>query len=234
MIGYLPDSFGVYEQMSVWEYLDFFCAAFRIAPKRRKRRVDEVLKLTDAAYMLDYQVASLSRGMHQRIGLAKTLLHDPQLLVLDEPAGGLDPYARIEMRKTIQRLRDIGKTILLSSHILPELASVCDLVGILENGRLLAQGTVEEITATLKEKMVLVLTVDSDPADALKTCRGFDGVTEAVASGPEIRLTFAGTRSEIADLNTLLVERGVRVVALREEEADLEQVFLSVTGRGKR
>jgi ABC-2 type transport system ATP-binding protein len=230
MVGYLPDIFGVYDQMSVWEYLDFFCAAYRIKPKERQERIDEALRLTDAAYMLDYQVASLSRGMRQRIGLAKTLLHDPEVLILDEPAGGLDPKARIEMRNTISRLRDLGKTILLSSHILPELASVCDLVGILKHGRLVAQGTVAEITDTLREKLILVLAVDGNTPRAVMTCLNFPNVEEAIASGNEIRLVFSGTRSEVADLNATLVGKGVRVVSLKEAETNLEQVFLTVTG----
>ncbi|MCK5804897.1 MAG: ABC transporter ATP-binding protein, partial [Lentisphaeria bacterium] len=233
MIGYLPDIFGVYEQMTVWEYLDFFCAAYRIAPKQRKGRIDEVLRLTDGQYMMDYQVASLSRGMRQRVGLAKTLLHDPEVLILDEPAGGLDPKARIEMRLTIQRLRDMGKTILLSSHILPELASVCDLVGICKQGRLMACGTVAEITDTLREKLVLSLTIDGGTPKAVKCCLDFPNVDEATASGNEVRLIFSGTRREVADLNTALVSKGLRVVSLKEEEADLEQVFLSVTGESE-
>ena len=231
MIGYMPDVFGVYDQMSVWEYLDFFCAAYRIAPKLRQERVASALDLTDAAYMLDYQVASLSRGMRQRIGLARTLLHEPEVLILDEPAGGLDPSARIDMRRTIQRLRDLGKTILLSSHILPELASVCDLVAILKEGRLLACGTVREITQNLREQLILIVTVDSDAAEAVKCCLESANVKDAVASGNEMHLTFTGTRAEIADLNATLVARGVRVTSIHEEEADLEQVFLSVTSR---
>ncbi len=234
LIGYMPDMFGVYEQMSVWEYLDFFCAAYRISPKKRESRIREVLKLTEARYMLDYQVASLSRGMRQRIGLAKTLLHDPEVLILDEPAGGLDPNARIEMRNTIQRLRDLGKTIMLSSHILPELASVCDLVGILKKGTLLAQGTVRDITDNLREELVLVLGVDSEISKAVRCCLGFPNVKEAIASGNEIRVLFAGTRSEMADLNNMLVKRDVRVTSLKEEEVDLEKLFLTVTGDSKK
>ncbi|OGV71852.1 MAG: hypothetical protein A3K19_01140 [Lentisphaerae bacterium RIFOXYB12_FULL_65_16] len=233
MIGYLPDIFGVYDQMSVWEYLDFFCAAYRIPPRERGNRIDTALTLVDGKYMMDYQVTSLSRGMRQRIGLAKTLLHDPDVLILDEPAGGLDPNARIEMRRTIQRLRDLGKTILLSSHILPELASVCDLVGIIHGGIMRAQGTVSEITANLREQLVIVLVVDSSVPQAVKCCMEFPHCKDAVASGNEIRIIFAGTRGEVADLNKLLVERGVRVVSIKEEEADLEKVFLTVTGRDK-
>ncbi|MFA5206823.1 MAG: ABC transporter ATP-binding protein [Lentisphaeria bacterium] len=231
MIGYMPDIFGVYDQMSVWEYLDFFGAAYHIPPKARAARIHEVLEITNAHHMLDYQIASLSRGMHQRIGLAKTMLHDPLVLILDEPASGLDPHARIEMRKTIMRLRELGKTILLSSHILPELASVCDLVGILEKGRLVAQGTVADITRQIKENLELRLTVDSDPAQALAVCQAFAGVAKATADENELRLTFTGARATIADLNAKLVMAGVRVLELKEEEANLEQVFLSVTGQ---
>ncbi|NLF16814.1 MAG: ABC transporter ATP-binding protein [Lentisphaerae bacterium] len=229
-IGYLPDIFGVYDQMSVWEYLDFFCAAYRIRPAAREARIREALHLTDSTYMLDYQVISLSRGMRQRIGLAKTLLHDPAVLILDEPAGGLDPHARIEMRRTIERLRDVGKTILLSSHILPELASVCDLIGILKNGRLVAQGSVAEITEQLREKIVLVATVDGGVPKAVRLCLQHPGVDEASAAGDEIRIVFSGTRPAVADLTERLVTGGVRVMSLREEEPDLEQVFLTVTG----
>ncbi len=234
MVGYLPDMFGVYDQMSVWEYLDFFCAAYRIPPARREERIREALRLTDAAYMLDYQVVSLSRGMRQRVGLAKTLLHDPEVLILDEPAGGLDPHARIEMRQTIQRLRDVGKTILLSSHILPELASVCDLVGILKNGRLVAQGSVAEITDRWREKLILVIVVDGSVPRAVRLCLEFPGVDEAAADANEIRVVFSGTRSAVADLNARLVQAGVRVLSLREEEPDLEQVFLTVTSEPAR
>jgi len=229
-VGYLPDIFGVYDQMSVWEYLDFFCAAYRIPAAQREARIREALRLTDGTYMLDYQVVSLSRGMRQRVGLAKTLLHDPEVLILDEPAGGLDPHARIEMRRTIERLRDVGKTILLSSHILPELASVCDLVGILKNGRLVAQGSVAEITDKLREKLILVATVDGGVPKAVRLCLEAPGVDEAAAAGNEIRIVFAGTRTAVADLNARLVAGGIRVMSMREEEPDLEQVFLTVTG----
>jgi len=231
MIGYLPDEFGVYEQMSVWEYLDFFGAAYRIPRAQRESRIRTALSLTEATHMLDYQVASLSRGMHQRVGLAKTLLHDPAVLILDEPAAGLDPHARIEMRKTIHRLRDLGKTILLSSHILPELASVCDLVGIIEKGRLLACGTVNEITERIRENLILLITVaEPQTEQTVRLCRQFRQVREVSCEGEDVRVIFAGARAEVADLNALLVNQGVRVMSLREEQANLEQVFLTVTG----
>jgi len=231
MIGYMPDVFGVYDQLTVWEYLDFFCAAYRIPPPERPARIAQVLEWTEATDMQDYQVSSLSRGMHQRVGLARTLLHDPEILILDEPASGLDPYARVQMRETIRRLRRAGKTILLSSHILPELASVCDAVGILEKGRLAAVGAVDEITRRRKEHMVITVLVDSNPEEAVRVCRAVPEVEDVRVSGNELRVRFSGTRAQVADLNRALVERGVRVMELREEEVDLETVFLSVTGR---
>ncbi len=233
LIGYLPDEFGVYDQMSVWEYLDFFGAAFRIPTKERRRRIDEVLELTESRHMIDYQVNSLSRGMHQKIGIAKTLLHDPLVLILDEPANGLDPHARIEMRRTILRLKEIGKTIMLSSHILPELGSICDLVGIIEKGQLLTQGTVAEISRSLKENIHLEIMVDSKVEEAAEICKAFENIQNVSFAGNELRAEFHGLRNKLADLNTYLVEKGVRVMSIKETEVDLENVFLGVTGRDK-
>ena len=231
IVGYMPDYFGVYDQMSVWEYLDFFCAAYHIPVKERQKRVAEVLEITNSANMIDYQVSSLSKGMTQRIGLAKTLLHNPEVLILDEPAAGLDPYARIEMRQTITRLRDIGKTIMLSSHILPELAGVCDLVGILEKGRLLAFGTVDEVTRQVQESMRLVLTVAAGIDVAQQIATAFPGVQSVEANDNELHVVYNGARGNLPDLLSSLVTGGVRLSEFREDHADLEEVFLSVTHR---
>ena len=231
MVGYMPDITGVYDQMSVWEFLDFYGAAFKIAPKERKRRIEEVLALAGASEMIDYQVASLSRGMRQKVGLAKTLIHDPAVLILDEPAGGLDPNARIEMRRAIAGLRKLGKTILLSSHILPELASICDVVGILNKGRLLAQGTVREISSRIQENLSIRLVVDSDPRQALALLGRVEGVENAVlADVNEINITFTSGREMAASLLRLLMENGVAVRWFAENEVDLENVFLNITG----
>ena len=229
IVGYMPDNFGVYDQMSVWEYLDFFCAAYHIPAKQRATRIQEVLGITGAAHMIDYQVASLSKGMTQKIGLAKTLLHDPKVLILDEPASGLDPYARIEMRRTIVRLRNLGKTIMLSSHILPELAGVCDLIGILEKGRLLAFGTVEEVTRKVQENLKIVISVLSGMDKALAICKKTPGVTRPVAHENELQFTYMGPRGTLPKLLASLVQGGVEVSEFREDQANLEQVFLSVT-----
>jgi len=231
-IGYMPDITGVYEQMSVWEFLDFYGAAFKIPPKKRKGRIEEVLDITNSKQMIDYQMTSLSRGMRQRIGLAKTLIHDPAILILDEPAGGLDPNARIEMRQTIGRLKDLGKTILLSSHILPELSSVCDRVGIIFKGKLLVQGTVKEISRQLQENLVVEVTVDSDVEHAeglLKRIEGVDSVTKIDAS--QLSFVFNGTRNQISGVLTLLMQNGASVRWFAENEADLENVFMGITQR---
>lgn len=231
-IGYMPDITGVYDQMSVWEFLDFYGAAFKIAPKQRKIRIGEVLELTNSKEMIDYQMTSLSRGMRQRIGLAKTLMHDPKILILDEPAGGLDPNARIEMRQTIGRLKDLGKTILLSSHILPELASVCDRVGIILKGKLLVQGTVQEISKQLQENLVIELTVDSDADDARIVLERIEGVASVKKlDNTELSFVFNGTRNEISGVLGLLVENGVVIRWFSENEADLENVFMGITQR---
>ncbi|OGV52167.1 MAG: hypothetical protein A2X49_05825 [Lentisphaerae bacterium GWF2_52_8] len=239
-IGYMPDITGVYEQMSVWEFLDFYGAAFKIAPKLRKKRIEEALELTKSTQMLDYQVASLSRGMRQRIGLAKTLIHDPSVLILDEPAGGLDPNARIEMRQTIERLRKLGKTILLSSHILPELASVCDLVGIISKGCLIAQGTVQEISRQIQENLIIQITVDSDMGPAEELLHRITGVENIRrADKNEFSVTFTGARDQVGSVLRLLVENGVKVRWFAENEANLEEVFMDLTtktekaGKGK-
>lgn len=231
-IGYMPDITGVYEQMSVWEFLDFYGAAFKIPPKQRKMRIEEVLDITNSKQMIDYQMTSLSRGMRQRIGLAKTLIHDPNILILDEPAGGLDPNARIEMRQTIGRLKDLGKTILLSSHILPELSSVCDRVGIIFKGKLLVQGTVKEISRKLQENLVVEVTVDSDADNAeqlLKRIEGVESVTRVDAT--QLSFVFNGTRNQISGVLSLLMQHGIPVRWFSENEADLENVFLGITQR---
>ena len=231
-VGYMPDIFGVYDKMSVWEYLDFFGAAYKIPSSARKKRVSEVLELVHSSHMIDYQVASLSRGMRQKIGLAKTMLHDPEILILDEPAGGLDPQARIEMREIIIHLKSLGKTIMLSSHILPELGTICDLVAIVAKAELKAFGTVDEVSASLTEKLRYSLTVDGDAEYAESLVSQYENVEEVSRSQSDILFTYRGTRSDIADVIAGLVQNNVRVTSMSEEEIDLEAVFMKVTAEG--
>src|SRR5271156_3839906 len=158
-IGYMPDFFGVYDDMKVTEYLEFFAAAYRIKGAARRKICEEVLELVDLTYKRDALVTSLSRGMTQRLGLARTLLHDPQVLLLDEPASGLDPRARIEIRGLLKELRNMGKTILVSSHILPELADICNKIGIIERGKLLFDGDVQSAIRQVQQHTVMAVAV---------------------------------------------------------------------------
>src|SRR5580765_7621220 len=176
-IGYMPDFFGVYDDMKVTEYLEFFAAAYRITGPDRRKKVDQVLDLVDLGYKRDALVTSLSRGMTQRLGLARVLLHEPQVLLLDEPASGLDPRARIEMRKLIKKLRGMNKTIMVSSHILPELADICNKIGIIERGRLIFNGTVDEAIRKVRGNFVFVVAVgDGRTAEAARRIEGFPEV----------------------------------------------------------
>lgn len=230
MIGYMPDITGVYEQMSVWEFLDFYGAAFRIRPDVRSKRIKDALELAGASQMIDYQVASLSRGMRQKVGLAKTLIHDPQVLILDEPAGGLDPQARVEMRKAIRSLKDLGKTILLSSHILPELASICDRVGILNKGKLLAQGTVRDIADVVHEALSISVTVDNDPQKAMDLVKTLDGVESVtVGDANQFFLRYHGAREKAGSILSHLMKNDIHVRWFAENETDLENVYLNMT-----
>ena len=166
VIGYMPDFFGVYDDMKVIEYLEFFASAYRIKGPARRKICEEVLELVDLTYKRDALVTSLSRGMTQRLGLARTLLHDPQVLLLDEPASGLDPRARIEMRALLKELRNMGKTILVSSHILPELADICNKIGIIEQGCLLVNGEVTDVMKQVRTDIVLNIAVAERMTDA--------------------------------------------------------------------
>src|SRR6059058_6169538 len=166
LMGYMPDFFGVYDDMKVIEYLEFFAAAYRIKGAERRKKCEQVLELVDLGYKRDALVTSLSRGMTQRLGLARTLLHDPQVLLLDEPASGLDPRARIEMRALLKELRSMGKTILVSSHILPELADICNKIGIIEQGCLLVNGALSDVMKQVRTDIVLNIKVTERQTDA--------------------------------------------------------------------
>src|SRR6187401_3138115 len=178
-IGYMPDFFGVYDDMKVIEYLEFFAAAYRIKGPERKKKCEQVLELVDLGYKRDALVTSLSRGMTQRLGLARVLLHEPQVLLLDEPASGLDPRARIEMRELLKELRNMKKTILVSSHILPELADICNKIGIIERGQLLFDGDVQTAIRQVRQRHILKVSVAGDQqAAAAKAVSGYPEVGE--------------------------------------------------------
>jgi len=229
IIGYMPDSFGVYDDLLVWEYLDYFGALYHLGPAQRKRATDDVLELTDLTVKRDAQVMSLSRGMKQRLCLAKTLLHDPEVLLLDEPASGLDPHARIEIRELIRELCRMGKTVLVSSHILTELADFCTSIGIIEAGRLLAAGRIDDITSELTGHVIIEITVKGDPALALEALSERPEIVRTTSDGRVIRAEFNGPADDVDELLEYLVGRGVRVLGFTRSGADLEDIFLKIT-----
>jgi ABC-2 type transport system ATP-binding protein len=229
VIGYMPDFFGVYDDMKVWEYLDFFAMAYKIDPARRPRIIDDVLELTDLGGKKDAYVEALSRGMKQRLCLAKTLVHDPKVLLLDEPASGLDPRARIEMRELLQELRRMGKTILISSHILTELSDFCNTIGIIEQGKLLVSGPVKEIMKKLHGARVLEVKVKSDVDEASDIISAHDKVQRIEVEDNLIRVFVDFELEDHSAIMEALVVKGVKVSTFREIEVDLEDIFMRVT-----
>lgn len=234
LVGYMPDRFGSYDNMRVREYLDFFGAVFGIRSKLRRKRIDEVLEMTNATYMQDKYVESLSHGMQQRVGIARTLLHDPEVLILDEPANGLDPSARIEMREILLRLASEGKTLIVTSHILPELSRICDTVAIITGGKLRAFGPLDDVMRTLcpvrSYEVQLVHQHDLDPVQ--KVLQKRLGSIEISVSRPERSLRFptSDTEENLAQLLGEIVASGAQVAQFRELVGDLEDAFLSVAG----
>jgi ABC-2 type transport system ATP-binding protein len=229
VIGYMPDFFGVYDDMKVIEYLEFFAAAYRINGPERRRKCDQVLELVDLGYKRDALVTSLSRGMTQRLGLARVLLHDPQVLLLDEPASGLDPRARIEIRALLKRLRTMGKTILVSSHILPELADICNKIGIIERGELLVNGAVADVMKQVRTKIVLNIAVVDGMDGAGELLSQHADVESVARRDGHLVVTLKGQASEYSFIPTLLVQNGYRISLFKEEEMNLETAFMHLT-----
>jgi ABC-2 type transport system ATP-binding protein len=232
VMGYMPDFFGVYDDMKVIEYLEFFAAAYRIKGAERRKKCDQVLELVDLGYKRDALVTSLSRGMTQRLGLARVLLHEPQVLLLDEPASGLDPRARIEMRELIKELRNMGKTIMLSSHILPELADMCNKIGIIERGKLLFDGDVEAAIRQVRQRHRLTVAVgDGRNGEAMQDLEGNPDI-EAIEHKTDedyLIVTLAEGITEGSFIAEILVRNGYRLKTLKEEAIDLEDVFMGIT-----
>ena len=228
-VGYMPDFFGVYDDMKVIEYLEFFAAAYRIRAGRRRRICDRMLQLVDLDFKRDAFANTLSRGQTQRLGLARVLLHDPQVLLLDEPASGLDPRARIEMRNLLRRLSDMGKTIVVSSHILPELADICNKVGIIDRGVMNVNATVADVMKQVRRQTVLNVRVRSDPDGAAKLLQQHDVVECIETKGGTLAVTLTEGVEDYSDLPTLLIEAGYKLHMFREDELNLEAAFMALT-----
>jgi len=232
IVGYMPDSFGVYDGMRLREYLDFFGAAYKIPARKRQAIIDDVLELTDLTAKADDFVSAFSRGMKQRCCLAKTLIHDPKVLLLDEPASGLDPRARIEFRELLKTLRDMGKTVLISSHILSELGDMCNKIGIIERGELLTAGDYREILGRIRQEREIRLVVVDGADTAAQVLAENPGIHNVDRSGNEFQFETNLGREDLAVLHEVLFQKGVKVLFFEEDKGTLEDVFLHVTKGG--
>jgi len=230
LVGFMPDFYGVYDDMKVIEYLEFFAAAYRIDGPRRRKVCEDKLELVDMTFKRDAMVNQLSRGQTQRIGLARVLLHEPQVLLLDEPASGLDPRARIEIRRLLKRLGEMNKTVMVSSHILPELADVCNKVGMIEKGELFVNGRVEEVMQQVRQAIVLNLRVSANAESAARLIEQHDDVAK-VDVKPDGLLVVALKKGvlDYTFLPTLLISAGYKLSLFREEELNLETAFMELT-----
>ncbi|HZT44062.1 MAG TPA: ABC transporter ATP-binding protein [Chthonomonadaceae bacterium] len=255
IVGYMPDFFGVYDDIKVWEYLDFFAAAYRIPRPQRPQIIDDVLNLTDLKVKKDSYVESLSRGMKQRLCLAKTLVHDPKVLLLDEPASGLDPRARIEIRELLKELQAMGKTIIVSSHILPEMEEFCNKIGIIERGEMIVAGEVSAIARQVRGQQTIEIGVVDDLGRAEAVLQGMTDIVNSIKTikapqrptwptegeavvptaasnghaGGTLQIGYIGEVDEEYKVLTALVQAGIKVRSFHTPETDLEDVFLRVT-----
>jgi ABC-2 type transport system ATP-binding protein len=228
-MGYVPDDFGVYEDLTAREYLHFFAAAYRLPNARRAAVVDDVLQLTDLTHTIDTSVEALSRGMKQRLSLARVLLHDPAVLLLDEPASGLDPRARIEMRELLKALQEMGKTIIISSHILHELAQLCSQIGILEAGKIVAQGSVADIYRHLGLLRIVHVQLANQPPGLLETLQRVPGVAKVDEAADRWAIRFEEGALSVEDLHDVFVQAGARLRMFQPEVMDMETAFIKLT-----
>lgn len=229
IIGYMPDFFGLYEDLKVWEYLDFFGAIHGLNKKHRLKKIEEVLELTNLTGKRNSLVQVLSRGMRQRLCLAKTLMHDPKVLLLDEPASGLDPRARMEIRELLKKLKRSGKTIFVSSHILPELSDICNKIGVIEDGILLTTGKVEEVISRVSGRKKLLIRVMEGAERATQILRGLSGIEKVELSEDELKVTHTVETTDVSGFISALLNGGIKVVSFNEEAADLEDIFMKIS-----
>jgi ABC-2 type transport system ATP-binding protein len=229
VMGYMPDFFGVYEDLTALEYLHFFAAAYKLPMSKRRGVIDDVLALTDLTKKADSPVDGLSRGMKQRLALARVLLPDPQLLLLDEPTSGLDPRARIEVRELLKALRDMGKTILISSHILEELSQLCTRIGIIEAGHMVASGSVTDIYRQLQLKRVIHLRCVDPPSDLAERIGRIPGVFSVETHVDRWAIKLNEDQLSVADLHDALVQERARIIMFQPEAMDMETAFMKLT-----
>lgn len=230
-VGYMPDSFGVYDGMKVWEFLDFFAVAYKIPMSQRKKIIGDVLDLLDLGHKRDDYVNGLSRGMKQRLCLAKTLVHDPPVLILDEPASGLDPRARIEVKALLKELRSMGKTILISSHILTELADCCTSIGIIERGVMLAHGSIAEVYRAIRTHRTIEIRFTDNMEAGLSIIRSCPELQrlEVNESGRSAIADLDMKDEQVANMLQNMIQQGIGMCAFSEKDPTLEDVFMTIT-----
>jgi ABC-2 type transport system ATP-binding protein len=229
LVGYMPDFFGVYDDMRVIEYLEFFAAAYRIKGHDRRKRCNEMLDIVDLDFKRDAFANTLSRGQTQRLGLARTLLHDPQVLLLDEPLSGLDPRARIEMRNLLRQLGQMGKTIIVSSHILPELADICNKIGIIDRGVMNVNAEVADVMRQVRQRIVLNVVVKDRTEEAARLLEAHDHVDSLTLDNDRLVVTLCEDVEDFSELPNVLIEAGLRLTMFGEEEVNLESAFMALT-----
>jgi ABC-2 type transport system ATP-binding protein len=229
LVGYMPDFFGVYDDMKVIEYLEFFASAYRIHGPARLKKCNEMLEVVDLDFKREAFANTLSRGQTQRLGLARVLLHDPQVLLLDEPLSGLDPRARIEMRNLLRRLGQLGKTIIVSSHILPELADICNKVGVIDRGRLIVNADVAEVMRQVRQYVVLMIGVGASQEQAATALESHEFVDGVERVKDRLRVSLKPGVADYSALVPYLIERGYAISHFAEEEINLESAFMTLT-----
>jgi ABC-2 type transport system ATP-binding protein len=233
-IGFMPDIFGIYEDLLVWEYIDFFARCYKLSPARRRQVTDELLELVDLQAKRNSYVHKLSRGMRQRLCLAHALVHDPDILLLDEPSSGLDPNGRLEMRELLLELKAMGKTILLSSHILSDLAALCDSIAVIGKGRILISGTIDQIRQHMGSSRSLHIQVRSSLDEAESMLKSHPNVERILGSNEnngtgDITIEFSGGEEAAANLLGTLISNGVRINSFSQADPNLEEIFLQLT-----
>jgi len=232
-IGYMPDFFGVYDDLKVDEYLDFYASVYKIKESNKKQIISDLLELVDLSHKKDAYVDNLSRGMKQRLCLARSLIHNPKILVLDEPASGLDPRARVEMKAILRNLKDMGKTILISSHILSELAEMCTSIGIIDNGKIVISGTVSEIMQQIYSKKLIKIKVNDKLDEAVMVLKEFPFIDKITTGENIIQAGFDGGDEDMSRVLSTLVSRAIPVATFAQLDGNLEDVFMKVTKGGE-
>lgn len=230
-IGYMPDFFGVYDNLKALEYMEFYASIYGINGRKAKKLCLELMELVRLPEQADSYVDEMSRGMKQRLCLARSLVHDPELLILDEPASGLDPRARFEMKEILKELHNRGKTILISSHILPELAQMCSNIGIIEKGRMVVNGTVEEILSARGTASPIIMKFTAGQESAVEVLKQNSLVQNIIIRENSISILFKGNEEEEANLLAVLIQNGARLSSFVREESSLESLFLQITDK---